>query len=136
MRSPTFQRRMALLALVAMLLLFAVPTAGRMLAGSANADGVWAQMCTMAGLKWVKLAPDGADPMNPDPTPTSPAGSAMAGEDCAYCPVLGGLAILLLCLVFALPAPSRRPPIPWRLSAPRSLLYPCGLGSRGPPLAL
>lgn len=137
MLAPAFQRRMNLLALVAMLLLLALPTAGRVLSGSSSgSEGVWAQMCTMAGLKLVKIAPGDANPLDSSPVPKSPAGGAMSGEDCAYCPVLGGMAILLLCVFFAVPAAARRAPPPWRLIAPRAFLHPSGLGSRGPPVAL
>lgn len=134
MLAPTLQRRMNLLALVAMLLLLAVPTVGRVLAGSSASDGVWAQMCTMAGLKLVKIAPGDANPL--DPTPKSPAGNAMTGEDCAYCPVLAGMVLVLLCLAFVLPQASRASPPSWRTIAPRVFLHPSGLGSRGPPIFL
>jgi hypothetical protein len=137
MLAPAFHRRMTLLALVAMLLLLALPTAGRVLAASTgDQEGVWAQMCTMAGLKLVKIAPGELTQLDPQPVPKGPPGSDMPGEDCAYCPVLGGMAFLLLwTMVVALHAP-RRPAAPWRLLAPRLFLHPNGLGSRGPPVAL
>lgn len=125
---------MNLLALAAMLLLLALPTAGRLLqSSSAGQDGVWAQMCTMAGLKLVKIATGDASPLDSGLQPRAPDGT-MAGEDCAYCPVLGGLAILLVCLLFAAPAASRDAVPAWPLQAPRRFLHPSGLGSRGPPL--
>jgi hypothetical protein len=127
---------MTLLALAAMLMLLALPTVGRVLsASSAGQDGVWAQMCTMAGLKLVKIAPGDANPVDP-PTPKSPAGSMLAGEDCAYCPVLSGMLVLLLCLSFLAPSSIRCAFSPWRLIAPRAFLHPSGLGSRGPPVVL
>jgi hypothetical protein len=132
MRNPTFHRRMTLLALAAMLLLLSLPTAGRLLAGGAESQGAWAQMCTMAGLKLVKLTPGGeTNPIHaPAPKP------AMPGEDCAYCPVLAGLAMLL---VWALLAPLQSPQraVPRTRATPRrDFLHPSGLGSRGPPIAL
>lgn len=133
---PALQRTMNQLALVAMLLLLALPTVGRVLnAASPDAGGVWAQMCTMAGLKLVKIAPGDATPLDP-PAPKSPAGSMLAGEDCAYCPILGGMAVLVLYVLFGVPVVSHLAPIPWRLFAPRTFAYPSGLGSRGPPIAL
>ncbi|HEY0503715.1 MAG TPA: DUF2946 family protein [Lysobacter sp.] len=136
MLAPAFQRKMNLLALVAMLLLLALPTAGRVLAGSsADSDGAWAQICTMAGLKLVKIAPGGANPLDSGPQPKAPGG-AMADGDCAYCPVLGGMALALLVVLFAVPSSPRGAPPPWRLFAPRAFLHPSGLGSRGPPIAL
>lgn len=135
MLAPALQRKMNLLALVAMLLLLALPTAGRVLAGSSSDDGVWAQMCTMAGLKLVKISAGDASPVDSG-TPAKSPDAAMAGEDCAYCPVLGGMAILLFCLLFAAPPASRGGIAAWRMFAPRRFAYPSGLGSRGPPLAL
>jgi len=137
MRSAVFHRRMTLLALAAMLLLLSLPTVGRVLSGSsAESNGVWAQMCTMAGLKLVKIAPAGeANPLDStglDPAPKHP----MSGEDCAYCPVLAGLALLLAWVLFAPTRDDRRAPPPWRRTPSRAFLHPTGLGSRGPPIAL
>jgi len=124
---------MTLLALAAMLLLLSLPTVGRVLsASSSDSQGAWAQMCAMAGLKLVKLAPAGeANPLA-DPAP----GHVMPGEDCAYCPVLAGLAMLL---VWTQIAPLHRPQravSPTRRTPLRDFLHPAGLGSRGPPIAL
>jgi hypothetical protein len=133
MRNAAFHRRMTLLALAAMLLLLSLPTLGRVMAGAPDdARGAWAQMCTMAGLKLVKLAPGGdANPLDP-PAPKH----MMPGEDCAYCPVLAGLAMLLVWTLLApLPA-SRRALPPWRNTPLRAFVHPSGLGSRGPPIAL
>ena len=137
MRSPTFHRRMGLLALSAMLLLLLMPTVGRLLAvvnGAAD-GGVWTQMCTMAGLKLVKIAPGDSNLI--DPITPKPGGGDLPMQDCAYCPVLNAMAALVLWVVFALAAPSasrrwtlHRPALPW------ARWHPCGLGSRGPPLAL
>lgn len=120
---------MASLALVAMLLLACLPTLGRLAAPSADGDGssVWAALCTMTGLKYVEVP--NADPA---PQPHKP----LHGEDCAYCPLLTAVAVFSLWLALTWPrlsAASRSHPLP----APRSRsFHPCGLGSRGPPLAL
>ncbi len=127
---------MSLLALAAMLLLLLMPTVGRLLAGASGArdGGVWTQMCTMAGLKLVKVSAADANPVSPI-TP-KPGGDGPM-QDCAYCPVLASLVALALCVAFAFAvstrsrqAPPRRTPLPW------TRWHPCGLGSRGPPLAL
>lgn len=124
---------MTLLALAAMLLLLSLPTVGRVLsASSSDSQGAWAQMCTMAGLKLVKLAPGGeANPLD-GPTPKHD----MPGEDCAYCPVLASLAMLLAWTHFA---PLHRPQHAVSRTRKAPLLdfqHPAGLGSRGPPIAL
>jgi len=133
MRNPAFHRWMTLLALAAMLLLLSLPTVGRALSGaSADSQGAWAQICTMAGLKLVKLAPGGdTNPLGP-PAPKP----MMPGEECAYCPVLAGLAMLLVWTLLApLQSPRHQAP-PTRKAPLRDFLHPSGLGSRGPPIAL
>lgn len=120
---------MARLALVAMLLLACLPTLGRLASPSADGDGssVWAALCTMTGLKYVEVP--NADPA---PQPHKP----LHGEDCAYCPLLTAVAVFALCLALAwrTPVVATRG---WRAEGPhRKNLHPCGLGSRGPPLAL
>lgn len=138
MRHPRFQLRMSLLALAAVLLLVLVPTVGRLLSASTSGadDGLWAQMCTMAGLKLVKLAPDAVNPLTPKPAPLPSGGDDASLHDCAYCPLLNAVAVLVLWVVFAFPqiVVSLRP---WRRAPVRfSRGHPCGLGSRGPPLVL
>jgi len=124
---------MTLLALAAMLLLLSLPTVGRVMASaSTDAQDAWAQMCTMAGLKLVKLVPgNDASPIDPPaPKPIVP------GEDCAYCPVLAGLAMLLVWTLLA-PLQVPRRAMPRRVdTALRAFVHPSGLGSRGPPIAL
>ena len=132
-RNPAFHRRMTLLALVAMLLLLSLPTLGRVISTSASdAQGAWAQMCTMAGLKLVKLAPASDASSLDAPAPKH----VVPGEDCAYCPVLAGLALLLVWTLFASPLLVRRVLPPWRQTPLRAFAHPSGLGSRGPPIAL
>ena len=136
MRNAVFHRRMSWLALVAMLLLSTLPTWGRLTAGPGAADGVWAQICTMAGLKLVKLVPGDADPLDPPPAPPAGDDGAMPGPDCAYCPLLAAVAVLLLSIAFALPPHAIRRPAEVRRTAPWRFRHPSGLGSRGPPPAL
>ncbi|UNK50767.1 DUF2946 family protein [Lysobacter sp. S4-A87] len=136
MRHSPFHRRMSLLALATMLLLLLMPTVGRLLAGVSGArdGGVWTQMCTMAGLKLVKVSAGAANPL--DPVTPNPGGD-LPMQDCAYCPVLNTLVALVLCVVFALAAAQRQRQAPPRRTAlPGARWHPCGLGSRGPPLAL
>lgn len=120
---------MARLALVAMLLLAFLPTLGRLATPSAADEGssVWAALCTMTGLKYVEVPAS-----DPAPQPHKP----LHGEDCAYCPLLTAVAVFALWLALAWPAPVVLL-LASRASAPRRKNpYPCGLGSRGPPLAL
>lgn len=129
MRNAAFQRRMTLLALAAMLLLALLPTTGRLLAARSHAfDGAWAQMCTMSGLKLVKIAPDG--PSNPVvPRHDGDAGTA----DCAYCPLANAIVALVLWAALVLPMPALRS-WSWQRTLPSIVRrHPCGLGSRGPP---
>ena len=121
-----------------MLLLLSLPTVGRVLAGaSSDSSGTWAQICTMAGLKLVKIAPDGGSTSLVPGSPDTPAPKhLMPGEDCAYCPMLAGLAMLLVWTLFApLHSPQRALPASRRTPL-RDFLHPSGLGSRGPPIAL
>lgn len=129
-RSAAFLNPMARLALTAMLLLALLPTFGRLAAGaSSSPDSGWAALCTMTGLKIVALDTDGGVPAQP-----KPAGGI--DEHCAYCPLLTAMAVFVLWL--ALSWPQRRGDLRtlWRPAPLRSRFHPCGLGSRGPPLAL
>lgn len=123
---------MGLLALLAMLLLVFMPVASRLMAASSDAAGsVWSQMCTTAGLKLVKLDLGDAGSKIPQP-----AGDLPMGDDCPYCPVLNAMASLALCIALVFPriVGAFHPQRP--LSLPAFRWHPCGLGSRGPPLAL
>jgi len=129
---------MTLLALAAMLLLLSLPTVGRvMAAASPDSQGAWAQMCTMAGLKLVKIAPGGVSTSLAPGSLDAPAPKhVVPGEDCAYCPVLASLAMLLVWTLLApLHSPQRALPASRRTPL-RDFLHPSGLGSRGPPIAL
>ena len=128
MRNRLFQSRMTLLALAAMLLLALLPTLGRLAqAGQGAAADAWTQLCTVSGMKLVKLPMSFGHPDAPAPD------QGGSGADCDYCPLLGNLvatvaALLLVALGFASPASA-----PLRAAAPRRSPYPSGLGSRGPP---
>jgi hypothetical protein len=129
MRNAAFQRRMTLLAIAAMLLLALLPTAGRLWsAGADPSRGAWAQMCTMAGLTLVKIAPAGSS------SPAVPGHDGHAGgSDCPYCPLANAIAALvvlvaLVPLLRVLRSWPRRRALQWFV-----LRHPCGLGSRGPP---
>lgn len=132
MRNRLFQTRMQLLALAAILLLALLPTFGRLAqAGQGVAATAWTQMCTVAGMKQVRL-PAWADSAAGQPQPQDPA-PGHAGMDCDYCPLLAALTAAVVALVLALLgfAP---PPLPLRRALPRrDTFHPTGLGSRGPP---
>ena len=117
---------MARLALVAILLLALVPTLGRIAqartAAGADATPSWAALCTMQGLRTL------ASPALP-PLPQEKSG------DCAYCPLL---ATTVTPSVAALSVPPiALPPAlcTSNFEITRATPHPCGLGSRGPPLA-
>lgn len=127
MRTAAFQRPMLRLALFAMLLLACLPTLGRLASSSDEESGsVLAALCTMTGLKYVEV------PLG-DPAP-QPRKSM--GEDCAYCPLLTAVAAFSLWLALAWPSLVAASHVPVKSAPHRKNPYPCGLGSRGPPLAL
>ena len=129
-RASHFQRPMARLALIAVLLVALSPVVSRWMASSATQwlPGL-VELCTVEGLKLVEVSGFGSEVAK-----SPPPGHAMQA-DCAYCPLLAGAALLLLATLLLLPQvlasllPSRRPS-PHLFSS----LFP-GLGSRGPPLA-
>lgn len=124
------------LALLAMLLLALLPTAGRLLQPVAQdmPSGLGA-ICTTAGLKYVDLALFGAtNPQHGDAHDRSAHGHD--GFNCDYCPLLASLVVVVLWLALVgLRAATRALPSQWRACVPQWFL-PYGLGSRGPPLVL
>jgi hypothetical protein len=133
-RSRRFNRQMARLAFVAVLLLSLVPTLGRLAqAGTAgSAAPSWAAMCTARGLESVLLLP-GAHAATTHGTGEAPA-MPHGGGDCDYCPLL---AAAIPVAVAPLSVPPAVAPSP-ALCTPRPSIahaepHPCGLGSRGPP---
>ena len=123
-RSPAFQRPMRALALAAVLLLALMPSVARLLSQRvvAGAHAGWVELCTMTGLKLVKL-----DPAAPD------GGQADHGGDCDYCPLGHSLATpgALPKLVLASQKPLKAPLL--RAPQQRPDTPAIGLGSRGPP---
>lgn len=141
-RACSFRSAMLGLASLAVLLLVLVPGLGRLAGSRAPAGGWehagahWTAICTVAGLRYVQLpgTADGAGPAGDADAPGASPGHD--GADCDYCPLLASLLLLALCL--ALCPPFRRPPSagPRHADSRREWRHPCGLGSRGPPLAL
>lgn len=125
------------MALLSMVLLLAVPTAGRIAsAGADAAQGVgtgFGAVCTAMGLRPSSPALADAGTPAPHPAPAMPH----PGFDCEYCPLLAAAVMLALAPAFA-PWGFGRPPAPPSAAAARRLafLHPCGLGSRGPPVPL
>lgn len=130
-RYHAFQRGMNLLALAAILLLALLPTFGRLTqAAQGAASDTWTQVCTVAGMKLVKLSLAASQSEAPAP---APKGDGM-GADCPYCPLLGTfiaavVSVVLALLAFAPVVVSLR-----RGYRPRAWLHLSGLGSRGPPV--
>jgi hypothetical protein len=124
---------MRALALAAVLLLALMPSVARLLAARTDggAHSGWVELCTLAGLKLVKLDTAAATPGSGG---QSGHGHGLDG-DCDYCPLLHSLAApdagpaLALAQVPNSLAPALRAP-QHQPAAPNN-----GLGSRGPPLS-
>lgn len=132
LRSATFQRSMARLALIAVLLMALAPAVGRWVkSDSLQFLSGLTEICTTSGLKSLDVSGWGGDAAKIP----APAHSGM-DADCAYCPLLAGTALLLFAFallfpqVLAILVPAFAP-----FSFRSSSVFP-GLGSRGPPLAL
>ncbi|WP_242111987.1 DUF2946 family protein [Luteimonas aquatica] len=123
------------LALLAMLLLALLPTAGRLLQPmTARVPTTLAAICTTAGLKYVDLALFGASRTAQGEPDRSSHGHD--GFDCDYCPLLATLTVAVLWLALLSPRLPARAIPPGRHAAPAQRFLPYGLGSRGPPLVL
>jgi hypothetical protein len=124
-RSAAFQRPMRALALAAVMLLALMPSAARLLASRAGAGthAGWVELCTIAGLKLVKL--DAAVPAAP--------GTGQHGGDCDYCPLLHSLSTPATPPALALASPPLLAAPGLRVSQQRPAAPAIGLGSRGPP---
>jgi hypothetical protein len=132
---------MARLALVAMLLLATLPTFGRLLATRADtAASAWTALCTASGLQYVGLELAGGERSAPGVSHDAgigvPAPSGHSDPDCAYCPLLAGLALVVACMALALTHGPGSGLCTWHHVLARKPPHPCGLGSRGPPFAL
>lgn len=129
-RSSASFRRMAWLALAAVVLSLAMPTASRVLAAVAPGTApVLMEMCTAAGTKLVDVSPFLGDET---PAPPMPAMT----EACDYCvlvpPLTLALALLFLLLLHLPQSPLRRRYVFF----PNPLRNLRGLGSQAPPIAL
>src|SRR5690606_29582420 len=122
--SRALHRHMGRLAFVAVLLLALLPTVGRIAQAQVAGDRaapVWAELCTVQGLRTVLL-------------PASPTPDPHAGVDCEYCPLLAA-AVAPVVGALTVPPPALPPALCTSPAAvTRSQPHPCGLGSRGPPL--
>jgi len=144
-RHASFHAAMARLALVAALLLAAVPTLGRLApklalaTQAAHAELV--ALCTAQGLEYVDPAAlqagvhahsaSHAGHADHDGTPERPHDHG--APDCAYCPLLLSLLVAGAWLLWLRAAAARAPLPSWSARPSRAFVHPCGLGSRGPP---
>ncbi|GAB1407259.1 hypothetical protein MASR1M8_11780 [Thermomonas brevis] len=128
MARSRFHRHASRIALLAMLLLAVLPTLGRLLQPPAQSEPLLVAMCTTLGLETRAL------PSLLTGSEQAPATPDHAGEDCAYCPLLSTLAFVAAAIAIAFHA--SRPNVAITATfPPRQTRHPCGLGSRGPPLA-
>ncbi|MFZ2236127.1 MAG: DUF2946 family protein [Dokdonella sp.] len=137
MRYFHLHRCVPLLALIAAMLLSAMPTVNRLHQAmqADSAVGITVAMCTVAGLKLVTLPLSAAFAASEE-VDRHDRQKEHPMHDCDYCPVLAGLiALVLLVLGLWRARLASAPPI--LRTAPRIAQYhPCGLGSRGPPLPI
>lgn len=128
MNARAFQEWIGRLALLAALMLVAVPTTGRLFHVAGG----------MAHTRVAHLAPEAGHHVHAAPAAEGPARqapyAAPGDADCDYCPLLSSLVAAArfattpaaLLPPAATPASPAAPRLPW--------LHPSGLGSRGPPL--
>ena len=140
MSRSRLQRPFAHLALLAMLALSLLPSAGRIATALRGGDAVdavgVAALCSPSGLGAASPAAKLAAQLQAALQPAHPAPSAPSphDDDCAYCPLLGGLVPAVPALAIALPAPHPvAPPAIATLAFPRERL-PGAPGARGPPV--
>lgn len=122
-------RWMGRIALVAMLLLVALPTLGR-LAGRAPVAMAMPMPASMA-MPMPAAAVDAPAHCHEAPGAPRPA----HGDDCDYCPLLAGLALPAVAAPLPMVAPPPRHVPPAATAAVLPVRHPAGLGSRGPPAA-
>ena len=140
MSLPRSRRPFAGLALVAMLLLALLPTAGR-LAGVTEhgAVHVVAAAATvdhaMHGMSMHGMHHPGAQHAAAGHSPAAPSQhpSAPRHEDCDYCPLVAGLAFLAVPMALPPASLDATPALPAPAASLRSALLVPGLGARGPP---
>lgn len=134
MHSRSFHSRMTLLALAAILLLALLPTFGRLAqAGQGVTTEAWTQLCTLSGMKLVKLPPVAMHAAGHAAAPMPSPDHGGMGMDCDYCPLLSMLTLAVAALVLALVGFAPSTPASPRAVPLRARLHPFGLGSRGPP---
>lgn len=128
----TYRVAFAWLSLTAVLLLALLPSIGRLAtpAHDGAARMILMEMCTTGSEKMLSMV----DPFEllepPQPAPMDHG----AMPDCAYCPLLATTLITVLWLAMSLvPGVQLARPTPRATAV--STRHPCGLGSRGPPLA-
>lgn len=131
-RGSSAFRRMAWLALVAVLLGALMPTFSRVVASSVSGAGaLLMEMCTPAGRTMVDVSTLLWEQGDPAPSP-----AAAMDEACAYCVLVPPLPVVLALLLALLLYPSLAP-APWLHAlfpqSPRNLR---GLGARAPPVPL
>lgn len=126
---------MARLAMLAMVLLLAVPTVGRIVKaeGATGMSSPLVAVCTVMGMKLVDPATFGAISLAEHPDPQMPM---HPGEDCDYCPVLAAAICVFVAIALALLSFGKSDPPRQHQSAFAVFRYPSGLGSRGPPILL
>lgn len=119
-------------ALLAILLLATLPTLGRLQATpmpGMHAVGTTA-MCTVDGLRTLRSdLSQGQDAMHP-------VAPAHQHDDCAYCPLLAGLAQLPVPPMPYLPPPEAAAQSQVRSATHVTSIADTGLGARGPPGAI
>ncbi|PNS09577.1 DUF2946 family protein [Solilutibacter silvestris] len=127
LRHPAL-RLLNLPALLAVLLLAAIPTLGRIHAPTMSGHHAGkVALCTSEGLKSVR-----ADlAQSPDATPAAP--DHHQHDDCGYCPLLAGLAQLPLAFDWRPPAPIADAQPLATSSVFIAHASGTGLGARGPP---
>jgi len=141
MARPRVQRPFAHLALLAMLALSLLPSAGRIagaLRGGPATDPLdLAALCSPSGLGADSPAAKRLAQLRATLPPDRPAPPAPSphDDDCAYCPLLGGLAPAVPALAAATPIlPAIAPPALPLAAASFRERPPGAPGARGPPL--
>ena len=126
------------LALVAVLLLALMPTLGRIfvpgsLAGGDGSDEPCPMSMDIPGMNDMSSMSHQQAMGGTTARHSVPIGSNH--DDCPYCPLLSALAGLTVLIALLLPQCAART-VRTQWSSPRIVaVHPCGLGSRGPPLA-
>jgi hypothetical protein len=127
------RRFTAWIACFAILLASLAPSISYAVAASANPNLSEFEICSIAGLKLIKVADKVTDSRAPT-KPSAPAGTATHSEHCPFCFTHAGSFGLLPTAVFSLPVASKSPLPPALLyQAPRPLFMWTAAQSRAPP---